>query len=87
MPRRSKGAILGEILDHQEKDNKNTILALKLQVLAWRQVALLTVDDPDRGAKLCKSILFNSLPFVNDIVLKDIIEETFTAAEKSSVFK
>jgi hypothetical protein len=76
MARETRGQKIGKLLDAKEKDSDNTYIALKLQVLAWRQIALIGLDDKERGRKLCQTMFFNTLPFVNDVIVKQIIAET-----------
>lgn len=82
MARETRGQKLGQLLDSKESDAANNREALRLQVLAWRQIALIGMVEPERAAKLARTVFFNSVPYVNDVTLKKIIEDTIDDSEK-----
>lgn len=90
MPRETKGQRLAKLFDHARIDAREQADALRLQAIAWRQVALIATADPARGAKLAQWLLFHSVPYVDGDAVKKLIVETEKDAgdcgTKSGVF-
>ena len=81
---------LAKFYDNEKKDAQERVECLRLQTIAWRQIAMIATADPARGATLAQWLLFHSVPYVDGDAVKKMIAETEKDAAdcgtKSGVF-
>lgn len=54
---RSRRSALADILDNTRKDRDESIRALRLQAMAWRQLALIAMHDPEYARRRVRWLL------------------------------
>lgn len=68
-----------------ENDAKERVHVLRLQAMAWRLVAMISLTDQERGRANAQWLLFNTLPFTNGPAVEGFIAENQTLAEDCAV--
>lgn len=91
MRRGSRAERIGVILDADRRDTSERTQALRLQAMAWRQIALIALDRPDYAREKARWLFFESVPFVNGPALEGFIKEHHPMAlecgTKAGVFR
>jgi hypothetical protein len=80
-----KAARLVKVLDAERGDSRERVACLRLQAMAWRQLAMIALVDQAYARPRAQWLMFQSVPFVNGEALKQFIEETKDKAEQASV--
>jgi hypothetical protein len=58
------------------RDTDERIKCLRLQTMAWRQLAMIALVDPESARLKAQWLLFNTVPFTNGPAVENFIEET-----------
>jgi hypothetical protein len=72
-------------MDANDADTKERVQALRLQVMAWRYVALIGLTDHERGRDCARWLLFNTIPVTNGDAVEKFIAENACFAEECGI--
>lgn len=81
---------LANMLVKEREYEKGAVSALKLQAQAWRLLAIVATHDPSYAKGQIRILLFNTVPFINEPIVRRLIEQHQLMAEdfglRSGVF-
>jgi hypothetical protein len=73
--RKSRTAVLADLIEGEQVDAKERTEALRLQAKAWRLLAVIAVHDPEYAKKKIGWLMFVTVPYVSGEVVARFIEE------------
>lgn len=76
---------LAKYMDANRKDTEERVKCLRLQVQAWRQLALIAIADPVWGREKAKWLFFKTTPFTDGPAVEIFIADTAKLAEESGI--
>jgi hypothetical protein len=85
MARINKGERIGRLLDRERQDSKDSLEALRLQVKAWRLLAIIGIADPERGRREARWLIMHSYPWINADSFRSFIADREEEAQRLGI--
>jgi hypothetical protein len=83
--RRGRSGQLAHLLGAEQRDASERVQCLRLQAMAWRQMAMIALHDVDYARSRAGWLLMMSVPFVNGPALEKFVEEHADMAERCGI--
>jgi len=85
MSNRTLTKALGRNIQAEKRDAAERVTALRLQAMAWRQLAMIGLVDQEYARKTAQWLLWQTVPFTNGPAIEQFIAETADRAKQCAI--